>query len=68
MGAAKRHTPAADEASIGTGTRRRSQGADAGQCARVASDPILALRGTGREIWADEDADAYVRRLREGWR
>ncbi len=30
-------------------------------------DPILALRGLGREIWADEDADAYVERLREGW-
>lgn len=30
-------------------------------------DPILALRGVGREIWADEDADAYVRRLRAGW-
>ena len=33
----------------------------------VAADPILALAGCGREIWADEDADAYVRRLREGW-
>ncbi len=31
------------------------------------ADPILALKGSGREIWADEDADAYVRRLREGW-
>ena len=30
-------------------------------------DPILALAGSGKEIWADEDADAYVRRLREGW-
>ena len=33
----------------------------------TADDPILGLRGQGREIWADEDADAYVRRLREGW-
>ena len=33
----------------------------------AAGDPILELRGLGREIWADEDADAYVRRLREGW-
>ena len=33
-----------------------------------AVDPILALRGRGRHIWADEDADAYVRRQREGWR
>ena len=31
------------------------------------NDPILSLRGLGREIWADEDADEYVARLREGW-
>ena len=30
-------------------------------------DPILALRGLGKEIWADEDPDEYVRRLRKGW-
>ena len=30
-------------------------------------DPILSLRGTGKAVWADEDADAYVDRLREGW-
>ena len=30
-------------------------------------DPILALRGMGKEMWADEDADAYVERLRQGW-
>lgn len=30
-------------------------------------DSILALRGLGKEIWADEHADDYVRRLREGW-
>ena len=30
-------------------------------------DPILALRGLGRALWADEEADAYVSRLREGW-
>lgn len=29
-------------------------------------DPLLALRGSGRHIWADEHADEYVRRLREG--
>ena len=33
-----------------------------------AGEPILGLRGRGRHIWADEDADAYVRRQREGWR
>ena len=32
----------------------------------TAGDPILGLRGLGREIWVDEDADAYVRRQREG--
>jgi hypothetical protein len=31
------------------------------------TDPILALRGSGREIWADEHADEYIRRLREDW-
>ncbi len=30
-------------------------------------DPLLALRGSGKHIWADEHADDYVRRLREGW-
>lgn len=30
-------------------------------------DPLLVLRGSGRHIWADEHADDYVRRLREGW-
>ena len=32
-----------------------------------AEDPILGLLGLGKEIWMNEDADAYVRRLREGW-
>lgn len=31
------------------------------------NDPLLALRGSGKELWADEHADDYVRRLREGW-
>ncbi len=30
-------------------------------------DPILRLRGLGKEIWGDEHPDEYVRRLREGW-
>lgn len=30
-------------------------------------DRLLALRGSGRAVWADERADDYVRRLREGW-
>ena len=31
------------------------------------TDPILQLRGLGKEIWAGEDPDRYVRRLRAGW-
>ncbi|HZP39185.1 MAG TPA: hypothetical protein VFE48_22070 [Methylomirabilota bacterium] len=31
------------------------------------ADPLLALRGSGRALWAGEPADQYVRRLREGW-
>ena len=31
------------------------------------ADPLLSLLGSGRRLWADEHADAYVRRLREGW-
>jgi hypothetical protein len=33
----------------------------------LVEDPILALRGLGQEIWADEPADEYVARLRRGW-
>lgn len=28
---------------------------------------ILALRGLGKEIWAEQDAQEYVRHLREEW-
>jgi hypothetical protein len=31
------------------------------------SDPLLASLGSGKKLWADEPADDYVRRLREGW-
>jgi hypothetical protein len=30
-------------------------------------DPLLALYGSGKDLWADEHADTFVRRLREGW-
>lgn len=30
-------------------------------------DPLLALAGTGRAIWAGEPGDRYIQRLREGW-
>jgi hypothetical protein len=33
----------------------------------MKEDPLLALRGSGKHLWADEHADDYVRRLREGW-
>lgn len=31
-------------------------------------DPILSLRRTGQTLWKEESADAYVQRLREGWK
>jgi hypothetical protein len=33
----------------------------------MQDDPLLSLRGTGKQLWADEKPDDYVRRLREGW-
>ena len=33
----------------------------------LKNDPLLLLRGSGKHLWADEHADDYVRRLREGW-
>jgi hypothetical protein len=30
-------------------------------------DPLLALYGSGKHLWADEHADDYVQRLRAGW-
>lgn len=30
-------------------------------------DPLLRLSGSGKRVWADEPADDYVERLREGW-
>jgi len=35
--------------------------------ARIKNDPLLALYGDGKDLWADEHADEYVRRIREGW-
>jgi hypothetical protein len=32
------------------------------------ADPLLALRGSGKQVWADEHADEYVHRLRENWK
>lgn len=33
----------------------------------TSRDPLLALRGLGRDLWQGVDPDEYVRRLREGW-
>ncbi len=30
-------------------------------------DPLLGLAASGKNLWADEPADVYVCRLREGW-
>jgi hypothetical protein len=34
---------------------------------REEDDPILKMRGVGKEIWASTDADEYVRDLRSNW-
>jgi hypothetical protein len=34
----------------------------------IESDPLLALCGSGKHLWADEHADEYVARLRAGWK
>lgn len=38
-----------------------------GGAATKVEDPLLALRGSGKQLWAQEHADEYVRHLREGW-
>jgi hypothetical protein len=35
--------------------------------ADAVADPILALRGLGREVWQDVDPDKYVAELRRAW-
>lgn len=34
---------------------------------RFDNDPLLALVGSGKDLWGEENPDEYVRRLREGW-
>jgi hypothetical protein len=37
-------------------------------CANIVrEDPLLSLRGSGKQPWSGEHADDYVRRLRKGW-
>lgn len=45
----------------------RPQPNDTWPDAPAASDPLLGLRGSGRELWADEHTDEYIMRLRGGW-
>jgi hypothetical protein len=40
---------------------------EAAQRNRAETDPLLQARGSGKHIWADEHADEYVNRLRDGW-
>jgi hypothetical protein len=35
------------------------------EASKIDEDPLLSLRGSGRELWRDEHADEYVRRLRD---
>lgn len=37
-----------------------------GTATAAEQDPLLRLTGSGRQLWATEHADDYVRRLREG--
>jgi hypothetical protein len=39
----------------------------ASKSGKRGQDPILALRGVGKEVWKDEAPDAYVQRLRGEW-
>ena len=34
---------------------------------QIENDPLLKSQGSGVHLWADEPADEYVNRLREGW-
>ena len=38
-----------------------------GKIMKEADDPILQMRGVGKEIWSGTDPDEYVRSLRSNW-
>jgi hypothetical protein len=51
-----------------TTTDSKARGQSTADAERSAEpDPLLALIGSGKDPWADEHADEYVRRLREDW-
>jgi hypothetical protein len=39
----------------------------ASRAKEAAHDPLMDLFGSGKDLWADEKPDDYIRRLREGW-
>lgn len=39
----------------------------ASQAPSYENDPVLAMRGVGKEIWEGIDSDAFIRELRSGW-
>lgn len=39
----------------------------AGPASEDERDPILQMRGVGKEIWEGIDSDAFIRELRAGW-
>jgi len=41
------------------------EAANKAEASKIDEDPLLSLRGSGRELWRDEHADEYVRRLRD---
>ena len=48
-------------------TKKELKARDRDLSIKIENDPLLALRGSGKDLWADEHADEYVRRLRDGW-
>ena len=51
----------------GRGVIDANTAGDVSEAEGSGEDPILGLRGLGRELWQDEDADEYARRLRSDW-
>jgi hypothetical protein len=62
-------TPKPEEIPSGYGDLLKWYRAWSSAATRITPEtvPILGLAGSGKDIWADEPADDYVRRLREGW-
>jgi len=48
------------------GRNRRATSTRAAAKSGSKTDPLLSLLGSGKHLWADEHADDYVQRLRQG--